>query len=268
MPERLSREIIEQLRSAWCAAFDVHHVADARWAVQTPALYDDGDGLPLFIVHESNGWQLTDAGMAVGHLFFDDFEHTEARLRTLRRVVESSGCAIDEDHRITVDLAGPPDVYDIGDFLQVVASVRGAAFAIQVERERTNYVTAMRSRIAKQVFADTVENWAPLADTKGNYRADLRIDRRGHEPVALFIASTSERTKTAAITVEQFKRHDIESQPLLAYRAGTVSDEALNCFLDFAGDDDTIVKLEQGEPITVIRRLERAGVTVAPTMLK
>lgn len=260
---------LTDLARAWCDQFAVHQVAPDRWAVQTPLLYDDGDGLPIFVSHETSGWQLTDQGMAFSHLYFDDFEYTEARLRALQRAVDGAGCSIDGEHRITLDLAGPPDVFDIGDFLQVVASVRGVAHSIHVDQERTYYVKAVRKSVMASVIADVVENWTPaeLAPTKASYRADLKVARPHMPPVSLFIASTSERAKTAALTWEQFKRHHVLSDPILAYREG-VSEEALNCFLDFTEDDDSIVSVDPsapGRPAKLLRHLASVGVDVGET---
>lgn len=258
-----SPEILRQL----CTSFQLHQVDERRWSIGSPFLYEDGDGLPVFLEERSEGgWTVTDQGMAFSHLFFDDFEYTDARLRTLQRVVDGWGYDIDRDtHRISVDLSDDPSAYQIADFIQVLCEVRGAATAAITEKQSQQYRTQMRRRVKERLRGPGVEEfWAPASLQRTNaFRADLRLETDQEAPVVLFLASTSERATRAALTVDQFRKVGTPMAPLMAYDHH-VSSDAVWIFQEYAqGGDESALPVEVDSDAHLARRLANMGVPIA-----
>jgi hypothetical protein len=255
------------LRNAICDSFSIHEVGEGRWSIGTPLLYEDGDGLPVIVEYAEGAWSLSDNGYATSHLFFDDFEHTDARADALRRLVHSARMNIDDSFTITCDLDGPPDPYDVGDFLQVIAQVQGLArSAAHIEREG-NYRPTMRKAVTSLlVEADFEENWL-LPEFKGRqarYSVDLAIGS-GASMVPVFFASTSRAVSESTVTVLEMRHRDIATAtPLLAYdnRGHAISSNEIKRFQDQAGDD-VVVHATPENTRGLVRKLAERGVLIS-----
>lgn len=263
----MSANVLDDLVERWCGSFGLEEVDSGVWSVVSPMLYGDGDGLPVFITHSGGEWALTDLGMATSHLFFDDFEYTAARLQQLQRAVESTGASIDGDHRITFGLDEAPTVFDIGDFFQVVAQVQGVARSLMGDTGTSRYRTQLRESLSQMLeehylTEQCVENWVPETSGQARYRVDLKLPTDG-DPVALFVASTSDRARSAAIVVDQCRRSDVPIRPLLAYKGSPqMADDALLTFRDYAGDEQSSIEVDANAPFPLARRLSSLGVPV------
>ena len=260
---------LAHLAGDWCQHFDLHRVDEGLWTVVSPFIYSDGDGLPVFIRESEGGWDLSDLGMAVSHLFFDDYEFTEARFRQIERAVEMTGATIASDDReITFGLDKAPTAFDIADFIQIVAQVQGIARSQSTERRPTRYVTQVRdalaARLPRDYFEEGVEeNWAPPTSGRGSYKVDLKLPAK-NDPIALFIASTSQRVYSAAFTVDQCRKAKVPMIPLLAYQQGQqISDDVLNTFSDYSQDESSMISVDPASPYNLERRLGQLGVPVS-----
>jgi hypothetical protein len=258
----------EALEAKLCEAFAVTPSGDGRWVVQTPLLYDDGDALAVFVTRSEDRWLITDEGMTASHLFFDAFEPTEARLERLRAVVTSAGAEMDDQCAIRIAIDGDTvSAYDIGDFLQAIAQVRGAAVAMNVEREHSNwYLTNVRRRVIERLRdPDYQENWTPeplKVRSRATYRVDLRLSAGpSKRPVALFFSSTSDKANVAALTVRHLSRAQIDVQPVLACHP-RVSSPAVYRFQDEVDDDSSVVQATPNELSQLLPALQRRGVSV------
>ena len=257
-------ELSSQLKAALCDSFGVRDEGDGRWAVRTPFTFDDGDTLPLFIELFVDGtWRITDDGIAASHLFFDEFQFTEARLSRIEMLVEASGAEIDANRALSLRLGGPPTAFDIGDFVQLLAQVQGVALTSRVERDQTRYISAVRSRIEQRLTSpDFAENWSPvgLRDTKAAYRADLRIVNDDLRDVVLFVASTSDKASVSTLCVHQFGKVLHNFVPLLAYHPDRVSSEAVFRFQDEVQNDLATVPTRPDATAELERALRLVGV--------
>lgn len=259
----MTNEPLGRLREELCESFSVDRLDEDRWSILTPLLYSDGDGLPVIVERVGGGWRLSDNGYATSHLFFDDFEHTPAREDTLRRVVALQRMDMDDKFVVTCDLDGPPDPYDIGDFLQVLAQIQGVAFATpQIERD-TNYTTTMRDAVTSQLADPVFEpNW-PLPETAGrraSYSVDLLVGA-GAGAVPTFFASTTAHVRSSTLTwVEITERGIPSAAPILAFsETARVSGNDLMAFQDRAGDD-AIIAAGPADMRGVLRLLAERGV--------
>jgi hypothetical protein len=256
-------EYSEALAQELCQSFAVRPVGDQKWAVGTPLLYDDGDSLPVFVEH-STSWRLTDEGMAVSHLYFDDFEYTEPRLRRIQLLAEAHGVGMSKDHELVLELDGPPSAYDIGTFLQLVAQVRGVALTASTEREQTRYAITLRERVVERLAVPSYDpNWSPpTLRTRANYKADLHILTDDDADVVVFAASTSDKANVSALTVNHFKKVIPEMRPVLAYYPDKVNSEAIFRFQDEVEDDDAVVPVPPEDITRLLSALRDRGVAV------
>jgi hypothetical protein len=259
----------DTLAQALCRSFAVHADGDHRWIVQVPLVHEDGDGLPIFIVEQGDGWAITDDGMTTSHLFFDDFEATEARVARLARIAEGAGATVDDSKRITLHLEAAPTAYDIGDFIQIISQVQGAAKVSTDERDNQRYRTTIRDIVIDRILSpDFDRDWAPpgleQAGARGSYTAELRLGagvERDAPDVVLFAAGTTDRANVAALCVHQFRKVYPTFQPLLAFRPG-VSSQAILRFQDEVEDDRAVLQVAPGETMTLTGELARRGVPV------
>jgi hypothetical protein len=230
-------------------------------------LYDDGDGVPVFIVHDGTSWTITDDGMTVSHLYFDDFEATEARVSRLRAAAATDGAEVTPEHAVTLRLSDRPTAFDVGDFLQIVSGLRSLAVASSTEREQTRFVTTVRERVTPHLADPGWEpNWLlpGTGSSKSKYRVDLKVPTdRPDEPVALFIASTGEKTNLAALTVVHLQRASSRARPVLAYNPDRVTSEAIVRFQDEVEDDSAAIPVPAGQVDQLVPALQRRGVAVA-----
>jgi hypothetical protein len=255
----------DTLHRQLCGAFALREDGEGRWVVRTPLLYEDGDALPLVVTTEGSHWELSDDGMTISHLFFDEFEPTDARMAHLRAVADATGVQIGEEYRLSLALNDPPNEFDVGDFLQAVTAVRGAALASASEREEyTRYVTTVREQLKPALREPGWEaNWPIPGTRKARYKVDMRVPTdRPDSPVALFFASTTEKTNLSALTVVHLNRAHVTALPVLAYHPQRVPSEAVFRFQEEAQDDSAAVGVTPGEIGPLIPVLRRRGVAV------
>lgn len=258
-----------RLGRSLCESFHVREDGEGRWAIRSPLLLDDGDALPVFVVRASTGeWHLTDDGMALSHLFFDEFNYTEPRFARLARLVEGHGYELTAENVINTSDGPEPDAFDVGDFLQLLAQVRGVALTSIPERDSTRYVTSVRQGVEDLLQTpDFDENWSPpelRERTRATYRADLRVATSvAGRDLVLFAASTSDKANVSALTVGHFKRVRSDLVPLLAYDPDRVASEAVYRFQDEVEDDRSIVAVRPGALSTLVAELDRRGVLIS-----
>ncbi len=253
-----------ELKLALCESFAVRQDSPGHWPIRSPLVFEDGDNLPSFVSLVDGSWCLTDHGMTVSHLFFDEFQFTEARFNRISQLVLSHSAKFAEHHEIVLPLDAPPTAYDVGLFLQLVAQVQGVALTSRSDREQSRYVTTVRQSLESRLAsADYDENWAPPAlngITKATYRADLRMGSDTGPDVVLFAASTSDKANVSALTMGQFRKVDRELVPILVYRPDRVASEAIYRFQDEVDEVDAVVAVEPGSYRELFGALERRGV--------
>jgi hypothetical protein len=261
-------DVFNQLKSQWCSALDFTPAGQDRWAISTPFFYADGDGFPVFLRHGRDRWHLTDDGVAFSHLFFDDVEVTDARLRTMTRLAERSGVAVVDDAsgvRLVLDLDADPSAYDLADFLQVIAQLQGVLRSISQERSEQRYRAAVRNQVHQWLDPMTVafDLWSPdsLGSGGKSYQADLYIESGG-APVTVFAASTDQSALAAALSVTQYRKAHLDFQPLLSFRPDRVSSLSVAKFQDAAEADDCVTGAPQDDFATLRPALRKLGVAL------
>jgi len=259
----------DRLMKQLCDSFVVREDGPDLWTISSPLLFDDGDALPIFAQRGKNGqWSLTDQGMAVSHLFFDEFEFTEARFGRVAQLVAAHSAVLGETHEICMPLSGHPNAFAVGTFMQLLAQVQGVALTLRSDRDQTRYVTTVRSSVRDNLATpDYEENWSPpeLKDrTKAKYRADLRIQGAGNADVVLFAASTSDKANVSALTMRQFGRSQVvrELLPVLAYHPERVARESIYRFQDEVCQDDAAIPAPPGNHRSLLAALGDRGVVL------
>jgi len=262
----LGDELTKDLRDS----FVVQEDGPDFWVISSPLLFDDGDELPIFARRDGGGkWSLTDQGMAVSHLFFDEFEYTEARFSRISQLVAAHSAELGEMHEITMPLSGRPTAFAVGTFMQLVAQVQGVALTSRSDRDQSRYVTTLRHAVEERLAtAEYEENWSPqeLKDkTKANYQADLRMRGVGDADVVLFAASTPAKVYVSALTMGHFGRlmKERDLRPILAYHPERVGDEAIYRFLDEVGRDDVAIPAPPEDHQPLLGALADLGVALA-----
>lgn len=261
-----SDELADALHDDLCRSFRVRADGPDEIVVSSPFLFDDGDVLPVFLQRSDAGWSLSDRGMAVSHLFFDEFQFTEARFARIAQLVGVHAARLSDSHEITLALETTPTAFDVATFLQLVAQVQGVALTSRTDRDQSRYVTTLRVSVEERLqTADYEENWSPpeVKDrTKANYRADLHIHAVSGVDVVLFAASTSDKANVSALTMGQFKRFaaDREFSPILAYHPDRVTSEAVYRFQDEVETAEAAVPVQPGEYRPLVRALRERGV--------
>lgn len=262
-----SEEFPTSLQRALCESFAVRVDGDDRWAIRSPMIFDDGDALPVFAVRDGAKWYLTDDGMSVSHLFFDEFQFTEARFGRIAQLVSRHSAELGDAHQIRMVLDGPPSPVDIGDFLQLVAQVQGVALTSQSDRDQTRYASTIRTRIEQLLTTPNYdENWSPpelRERTRANYRADLRVSTASSADLVVFAASTSDKANVSALTVGQFGKVRTDLVPVLAYHPDKVASEAIYRFQDEVGDSGSVVPTQPGEYRALVGELKNRGVAIS-----
>lgn len=252
------------LKTALCDAWTVREDSPGEWAISTPFIFDDGDSFPVFVRLDSERWTLRDYGMTCSHLFFDDFNATEARMNRIVQLVQKSDGRLDSKNEITVVLDGPPNAYNVADFLKLLSQVQGVALTSQIDRDQNCYITQVRQSIEKHlVLPDFDENWSPpeLAEqTKAKYRADLRVATNTQKNVVLFLASTSDKANVSSLSIHRFKDLGLQLVPMLAYHPEKVPSEAVYRFQDEVQDDTAAVPVEPGNYAELFKQFRDRGV--------
>ncbi|MXZ86931.1 MAG: DUF1828 domain-containing protein [Acidimicrobiia bacterium] len=256
------RRLTNELRES----FLIRTEGDNGVAITSPLLFDDGDVLPVFAQCEDGRWSLTDHGIAISHLFFDEFAYTEARFKRIMQLVDYHSAELSPTNEITLQLHDFPRAYDVGTFLQLVAQVQGVALMSQTDRDQIRYVTTLRTSVKNRLKTPSYnENWSPpeIQDrTRANYRADLQINSGEGADVVLFAASTSDKANVSALTMGQFKRLATERQflPVLAYHPERVASEAVYRFQDEVEDMESVVPTELDNYRELVGILRKRGI--------
>lgn len=261
-----AHDLAEVLQAELCTTFRVRASEGEEIAISSPFLFDDGDVLPVFLRRSEGGWILTDHGMAVSHLFFDEFQFTEARFARVAQLVGVHAARLSDTHEITMAVDGQPTAFDVATFLQLVAQVQGVALTSRTDRDQSRYVTTLRASVEERLqTADYEDNWSPpeVKDrTMANYRADLRIHSVSGADVVLFAASTSDKANVSALTMGQFKRFAGSRQflPILAYHPDRVASEAVYRFQDEVETTESAVAVQPGDYRSLVGALRDRGV--------
>jgi Domain of unknown function DUF1828 len=259
----MSSELSTQLKKSLCDSWMIREDSPSEWTVSTPFLFEDGDGLPVFVRLQDNGWSIRDYGMTCSHLFFDDFNATESRMARILQLIEKAGAKLDATNEIAMQLLGPPDAYQIADFLTLLNQVQGIALTSQIERDQTRYITQVRQTIESHlVLPDFDENWTPpqlVEQTKAKYRADLRVGTTSNNSIVLFLASTSDKANVSSLSIHRFKQLGLPLLPVLAYHPEKVASEAVYRFQDEVQDDTAAVPVHPGDYSTLFKEFRNRG---------
>jgi hypothetical protein len=102
-----SSDFAAELKLALCESFDVRQDSPDHWTIRSPFIFEDGDNLPSFVTHVDGSWRLTDQGMTVSHLFFDEFQFTEARFNRISQLVLSHSVRVRRRALLASGRSGP-----------------------------------------------------------------------------------------------------------------------------------------------------------------
>ena len=254
------------------SAFAVNSYDDTAWIVDAPFAYGDGDHLPLFISRSDEEWYLTDLGMTVSHLYFDDFTYSEARHERIVEIVDYHYAELLKNFEIKMPLDSLPTPFDIGHFVQLVSQVQAVAILFQDEPEqRVSYQEPMRQAI-KQVFdtsflAQIEENWQPellRQEKQGKYSVDMRIHPlEKYKPVNMFVAGSSEKVTLSALTMTMVRSYDPGSSFILAAHPDRVGRTAIARFEDQTTETDAVARVTPDNPGELVDALRAQGIPVA-----
>jgi hypothetical protein len=97
---------------------------DGGVLVATAFIHGDGDGYAVFVDQDEAGWFISDLGMQISQLGNDfSFTWDDECTALLRAMVATFGCEVSSDYFvIRMDLDGPPDPYDVAEFLMALAA--------------------------------------------------------------------------------------------------------------------------------------------------
>lgn len=266
MTQAIGQDIPQAVRAVLCEAFSVDPSGQDEWIISSPFLFRDGDGFPVYLRRAGSSWVLTDSGAAASHLFFDDFELTDARLRHLEALAETNGLALRDQHVIVRTLDHFPDAYEIADVLVAIAQV-GALPHVQSETSDVRYRTAARLRVAGLLSPEQQrrEHWRPQQPHGDLWVADLWMPTEDR-PVAAFMVGNTPRADRVAATVSQYTRWNLRERPIVAYKPSLASN-SVSRLQDAVADDQAVValnpELAETGALGIRRVLAERGVLVA-----
>ena len=263
---------LSSLVSELGSAFAIHPHDEATWVVDAPFAYSDGDHLPVFISRSDIDWYLTDRGMTVSHLYFDDFRYSEARHERISDIVDYHYAELLEDFEIKMPLDAMPTPLDIGYFLQMVSQIQAVAILSRDEREEREPYREPMSNAIKRVFDQSFisqieENWQPkllVEQKRGRYSVDMRINPLERiRPINMFVAGSNDKVILSALTMAMVRPYDPDSSFILAAHPDRVGRAAIARFEDQATESDAITHVTPDSHDHLIDVLRNKGVPVA-----
>lgn len=257
--------LTESLRSSLCREFEVRQVSDASWQLLSPFLAPDGQQLPVVLERVHDEWTITDGGGLSSLLSAEELVLSDRRIDKLRRLANRIGATVGDTLGLSLVLDGEPDAFDVADFIQLMAAVRGAAIYSQPDRSREHYSQGLRPKVIEALrTADFEEDWAPPEVDRELYKADLRVRSLSDSDVVVFMCGSSGAADRSALVLDRFRSlTNGELDPLLAYHPGHVSSPSIKRFQDVAQNEDTLVAVKPGESLTLIRALDKRQVLVS-----
>lgn len=248
-------QLIEKLERQWCDTFRVFASHDGTGlAIASALVHDDGDAMPVFIEFErdEHQWVLTDRGQATSHLQYDPgYAITDNRLATIETMVENWGGTF-ADGAIRIEVDEPPTVFDIGDFLQLVAAISALPSQLGVP-ERPTFKRTVRNMV-RSWLPETIESESDWTDDETDPEAawpvDLRIWRGGGlAPVDSFYVATPEPMQRTALTLRHLVDVGLRSSRLIVHQVSATTDsKALYRLQEAAERTGTTMVPIRGEP--------------------
>lgn len=258
-------ELVDRLRSEWCAAFDAEVLRDGTVTFSSPFVFPDGDGFPLLLRRVGEKWELSDGGVTSYQFLTEDFQLTEARSELVERFADSFGYVF-KNNVLTRELDDAPGVEDVADLLSLVSQVYGVP-VIHRPREaeqifRTRAIHDTRRLLARPDLAET--NWKPERNGGQKFPADLHIPSQAR-PVVAFYAANSEKAERSVNFITQYDKWGLAVQPLLVHPRGLSSDVIYRA-QTVIGDDHAVVEVNEDSQIgyaPLRTALQSRGVSVA-----
>lgn len=239
-------DIHERLMREFCSMLDVTPLPGGAFALSTPFLFGDGDGLPVILEPDHDGWRFSDRGGAASHLFFDEDEMTPARWGFVRRSAESDGLNLSDTYVLTSDAYDSlPTAVDLADFIQAVARV-GAVGAME-RHPHEAYIRTVRTEVVRWLPDNVAAEhpWHHPADRLRTYPADLHITRypvrgaSGEIPLALFFVAGDLKASNSALAAAAYQRWPSEVVSVAAYRPGLIA-PSRNKLIDYFGPENVV----------------------------
>ncbi len=260
------------LISSMESSFHIQQYQDEMWIVRSPFTYSDGDSLPVFISRIDGRWALRDCGMTVSHLYFDEFEYSEARYRSIMQVADYHYAEISKEYEIIMPLDAAPTPYDIGDFLQLISQIQVVAIVSHTEREQRTYIKTIRESLRKAIDVSVTnlsidDNWTCQelrSKSNGKYSIDIRIysSQNGLQPVNMLLASTDYKTTLSIITMGKVRPFDEKSNFILAINPERVSEAAVVRFEDQICEEDSVVRVTPDNLHPLYAELDKRGIPI------
>ncbi len=254
------------------SSFNIQQYQDEMWIVRSPFTYSDGDSLPVFISRIDGHWALRDCGMTVSHLYFDEFEYSEARYRSIMQVADYHYAEISKEYEIIMPLDAAPTPYDIGDYLQLISQIQVVAIVSHTEREQRTYIKTIRESIRNKLDESSAifqveDNWTCSqldSKAKGKYTIDSRIysSQNRVQPVNMFIASTDNKTTLSTLTMAKVRPFDEKSNFILAIHPERVSEAAVVRFEDETCEEDSVVRVTSDNLHPLYAELDKRGIPI------
>jgi hypothetical protein len=217
-------DIRENVLHHFCSMLDVTELADGGFAITTPFEFGDGDGYPVVLERVETGWRFTDKGNATSHLFFDDLELSEARLKFIHRAVDVDGVSMSDRYVLNSEVYEDlPSASDLADFVQAIARVGGAVALEKQPAEK--YLSTLRTRVINWVpRATAIPNWSDRRrDPQKLYPADLRVGPELKRPVVMFFVAGALKAANTSTSILNYRQWDLSVTPLVTYKPGTPS---------------------------------------------
>lgn len=257
------RELMDRLEGELCSQFIVRDLGSSTWEVETPFLLPDGQQLPVLLKFDGTEWSITDQGQLAFHLADTELRITEKRISMLERVAAQLGAEMDSQRDISMVLGAEPGAFEIADFIQVLAGVRGAALGSQSDRSPERYRKSIRPQVTSALqTADFEKDWAPSSIDKALYKADLRVRSASEKNLVIFMSGTTGAADRSALSLDRFFVSDSSLVPLLVYNPATVSSHAIKRFQDVADNDNVLVPAETGVASGLLRALKARSVAI------
>jgi hypothetical protein len=212
-------EIRQEFKGRVSEQIDLEQEGEARFVVNTPFRFEDGDHFAIFLKREAEGWILSDEASTLMHLsYWLDDKAIESGNR--QGIVSNSLSCFSVENR-DGELVLPVVEERFGDalfnFVQALTKVTDISF-LSREIVRSTFVEDFKTFIKEVVPEGRYEfDWNDQSrDAKGHYPVDCRINHM-KRPLLVYALPSAEKVSVATISLLTFEKWNIPFQSLGIY---------------------------------------------------
>lgn len=256
-------DLATKLNHDWCDSFETW-VDGNRLVVSTAAAFPDGDGFPVFIRRQREGWQLSDDGGVSMHLpSGDEYTFSEPRIETLKLLAAAHGAQLGDDGVLRRSIQAPPTPASISAFHALIAAMASAPLIMAQERSvpfRSRIIQKVRKRTTHMVDQFMVERWR--IPERPHHRCDLwlpRVLQLGEPGVATFFVASTGAVANASLFTYSIKEIGREDIVVAGYDDRRIPQNSTD-ILKLREAGATAIGIHDDDPTRFIEHLEDLGV--------